>query len=274
MRRPRADLLQHRHKLQPAEKVFCHYFVYKQRPEDRILRALVRKTDTIRRELGSLAEVLEERLHEAIKFGISRREIDQKVAEIENAGMEPEKRAVAEDELESARTRQDALLVEIERLQDRLEKAKEWIGLDNDALRNAISCSLEMLNAEPLKPEHSNGQARFQFPNLEARHGADPTWSTTIDTLRKPPSDGRRNFEWRKNSPIRPVVFNAPPGIDDDIVQLHLQHRVVQRLLGDFFRRGSFITICPAPASRRPRTPSRELFYSAGFRFMAKGQSG
>ena len=225
-------------KLQPAEQVFCHYFVYTQRPEDRILKALVRKTDTIRRELGSLAAVLEERLHEAIKFGISRREIDRTVAAIENAELDPKKRATAEDELESARTRQDALLEEIQRLQDRLEDSRDRIGLDNNALRDAISCSLEMLDAEPLKPVALNGQERFEFPDLEARHGADPTWASTLDTLRKLPKDGRRNFEWRKNSPIRPVVFNAPSGIDDDIVQLHLQHRIVQRLLGRFLSQG------------------------------------
>ncbi|MEO2015504.1 MAG: DISARM system SNF2-like helicase DrmD, partial [Fuerstiella sp.] len=39
-------------KLQPAPEVFCHYFVYKQRPEDRILQVLVRKTETIKEELG------------------------------------------------------------------------------------------------------------------------------------------------------------------------------------------------------------------------------
>jgi len=33
----------------------CYYVVYKQRVEDRVLRALVRKTDIIKRELGSLA---------------------------------------------------------------------------------------------------------------------------------------------------------------------------------------------------------------------------
>jgi superfamily II DNA or RNA helicase len=41
-------------KLQPSPEVFCYYFVYTQRPEDRVLRALVRKTETIRLELGSL----------------------------------------------------------------------------------------------------------------------------------------------------------------------------------------------------------------------------
>ena len=35
-------------KLQPRDDVFCHYFVYHQRPEDRILSCLVRKTETIK----------------------------------------------------------------------------------------------------------------------------------------------------------------------------------------------------------------------------------
>ena len=46
-------------KLQPKDEVFCHYFFYKQRPEDRILAVLVRKTETIKAELGSLAQVIE-----------------------------------------------------------------------------------------------------------------------------------------------------------------------------------------------------------------------
>lgn len=34
------------------------------------------------------------------------------------------------------------------------------------------------------------------------------------------------------------MVFSPPEGIDDDIVQLHLEHRVVQRLLGRFLSQG------------------------------------
>src|SRR5207253_2694958 len=49
-------------KLQPQAEVFCHYFVYRQRPEDRILQVLVRKTETIKQELGSLSQVIESRL--------------------------------------------------------------------------------------------------------------------------------------------------------------------------------------------------------------------
>jgi hypothetical protein len=52
------------------------------------------------------------------------------------------------------------------------------------------------------------------------------------------PKDGRRDFAWRKESPIRPVVFEAPEGIDESSVQLHLSHRLVQRLLGRFTAQG------------------------------------
>src|SRR4029079_12724833 len=53
-------------KLQPSPEVRCHYFVYRQRAEDRVLQAVVRKAETIRRELGSLAQVVEGRLATAL----------------------------------------------------------------------------------------------------------------------------------------------------------------------------------------------------------------
>jgi hypothetical protein len=58
--------------LQPADVVRCHYFVYAQRPEDRVLEALVKKTAVIKEQLGSLADVIEKRLAGALDHGISR----------------------------------------------------------------------------------------------------------------------------------------------------------------------------------------------------------
>ena len=49
-------------KLQPAEEVRCHYFVLPQRVEDRVLSVLVNKTDTIKRELGSLSKVIDDEI--------------------------------------------------------------------------------------------------------------------------------------------------------------------------------------------------------------------
>ena len=70
-------------KLQPKDEVFCHYFVYRQRVEDRILQALVRKTEIIKRELGSLSQVLEGRLATTLSQGIRHRDVTRLEAEID-----------------------------------------------------------------------------------------------------------------------------------------------------------------------------------------------
>ena len=75
-------------KLQDQPEVFCHYFVYKQRPEDRILKVLVQKTERIKKELGSLAQVIDARLTETLKAGIRRDRIDKLEKEILAADLE------------------------------------------------------------------------------------------------------------------------------------------------------------------------------------------
>jgi hypothetical protein len=70
-------------------------------------------------------------------------------------------------------------------------------------------------------------------------HGDEPEAVLgLVETLRVPPENGKRDFKRRKESPTRPVVFSAPNEIDDDVVQLHLSHRVAQRLLGWFLAQG------------------------------------
>jgi superfamily II DNA or RNA helicase len=227
-------------KLQPSPVVYCHYFFYKQREEDRVIRALVRKTDTIRRELGSLAEVLESKLAQAVRGGIKRSEAGKLAEQIEGVSPDSDKRAVAEEELEAVRERQDALAKRIDAMRNRINAAREWIGFDAEHLRDALSSSLQLLGAQALAaattPEGT--PQRFAFPNLDTRQGAAPTWAATLDTLRAPPKEGARDFGWRRDAPIRPVTFEAPPGIDEGAVQLHLEHRVVQRLLGIFRAQG------------------------------------
>ena len=105
-------------KLQPAPEVRCHYFVLPQRVEDRVLEVLVRKTETIKRELGSLS------------------------------------------------------------------------------------------------------------------------WAATLDTLRPPRKSDQKLANWRRESPIRPVVFEDAGVLSDDTVHLHLEQRVAQRLLARFRAQG------------------------------------
>jgi superfamily II DNA or RNA helicase len=228
-------------KLQPNDIVYCHYFVYTQRVEDRILQVLVRKTETINKELGSLAKVLENRLSQTIfASGISHSEVEDLENKIAGIDLDSRSREIAEEELEASRERQELLNKQIERLRGHINLARKSLGLEPEQLKDALSCSLELLGAEGLRPVKSTDSKyeSYIFPNLAQTHGQDPTWATTLDTLRVPPDDNKRNFQWRKQSPLRPIIFEAPKAMDDDIVQLHLSHRVVQRLLGRFITQG------------------------------------
>jgi len=228
-------------KLQPNSEVYCYYFFYKQRPEDRILAALVRKTMTIRKELGSLAQVIDSRLDALMKNGIRRKEIGALELEIHSADLEKEQRDAVEEELEANRERQADLRRQIDRLRDMLASSKKAIGLSQDRFRSAISCALEILGAEPLKASGNGKTAEptpYVFPPIDQRPGADPSWADTMDSLRAPRPRDQKFWEWRRTSPIRPVVFQDPGVVTEEVVQLHLEQRVVQRLLGRFTAQG------------------------------------
>src|SRR3990172_1483914 len=87
-------------KLQRAPMVRCHYFVLRQRPADRVLEALVRKTAVIEEELGSLSPVIERRLEEHLERGIRATEADRLARAIESEGVTKDERATTDEELE------------------------------------------------------------------------------------------------------------------------------------------------------------------------------
>lgn len=225
-------------KLQPSDEVLCHYFVYLQRPEDRVLQVLVRKTETIRKELGSLAQVVESRLETTMSRGIRHADVDAMRHEIEAADIEATAKATVQNELEDARQRQHDLRQQIDGLRNRLEASRSWIGLDDEHFRQALNSSLDLIGADGLKPATADdgGPRRFVFPDLDQR--ADPTWIETMDSLRTLRPRGEPLWEWRRESPIRPIVFEDPGVVSDDVVHLHLEHRVVRRLLGRFTAQG------------------------------------
>ena len=226
-------------KLQRAPVVNCYYFVYEQRPEDRVLHVLVQKTKVIQKELGSLSPVIEARLNK----GIKREEADQLAKEIESKKLsDAEERAVS-DELESVRERRETLSAQIVELQDILSKSQENLAFSEPHFRDSISCSLELLGDSRLQPIAGSGAGpselpRWKFPDLDRRAGADPTWADTLDTLRMPRRKDQKLWEWRKDTPVRPVVFQNTGTLDEDVVQLHLEHRVVRRLLNRFLTQG------------------------------------
>jgi superfamily II DNA or RNA helicase len=225
-------------KLQPRDEVFCHYFVYLQRPEDRVLQVLVRKTEMIRKELGSLAQVVESRLEATMRRGIRHADVDAMRLEIETADIDADAKAMVRNELEEARKRQNDLRPEIDGLRNRLEASRSWRGLDDEHFRQALGSALDLIGAEGLRPmaAQDGGPQRYAFPVLDER--AAPTWIETMDSLRALRPRGEPVWEWRRESPIRPIVFEDPGVVSDDVVHLHLEHQVVRRLLGRFTAQG------------------------------------
>ena len=229
-------------KLQPSLEVYCHYFVYLQRIEDRILRALVRKTETIKKELGSLGQVVEKDLARTLGGGIRHGDVEALEREIDQADLSALTKQVVEEELEESRERRDELDRQLAVLRDLRNKAESYIGLSEDHFRAALSTALGFFGAEALKPvagaEPADAIGRYEFPAIDQRLGADPSWAETLDTLRVPRRRDQKPWEWRRDSPIRPVVFEDVGTMDEGVVHLHLEHRVAQRLLARFAAQG------------------------------------
>src|SRR5262249_41907070 len=143
--------------------------------------------------------------------------------------------------MEEVRQRREELRGQVEVLRTQLERSQERVGLDRDHFRAALSCALELLRAGQLRPlpdGDGGGVARFQTPDLLDRFAADRTWTETLDSLREPRRRDQSVWEWRGQAPLRPVVFEDPRTMTDEVVHLHLEHRLVQRLLGRFTAQG------------------------------------
>ncbi len=224
-------------KLQRAPEVRCHYFVYAQREADRVLEVLVERTRTIQQELGAVPPVVEESMARALEYGLGPAQrhlaIDALRAQKASANS-----TVVEQEFESVRARSVALVRQLEELRNILDTSRETLDLHDTQLRDALSSSLEMLGAERLRPVGASLPDGYVVPALDRRAGADPTWADTIDTLRAPRDRKVPFWEWRRVAPVRPVVFRDPGCINDKVVHLHLEHRLVQRLLGRFLAQG------------------------------------
>ena len=116
-------------KLQREAVVRCHYFVLPQRAEDRVLDVLVRKTDTIQRELGSLSPVLVRNVERLLTPGIGHAEAGVLAEEIERAdlgGDEASRRAskTIAEELGTLRPREVELQRQLEGLRELLKKSQ------------------------------------------------------------------------------------------------------------------------------------------------------
>jgi superfamily II DNA or RNA helicase len=217
-------------KLQRAPVVRCHYFVLTQRDEDPVLEALYTKIEDIRRDLGVLPPILDTHVEDLLKNGIPQDQAPQLKRSMSRLTLP---RGDIDEDLEHVRARRAALRAQIGHLEQQLDRSREWLALRDDAFRDAVSASLTLSGAPPLQKV---GGA-WSFPPLD-RHAAGHGWSETLDTLRTPREPDQRLADWRRDAPLRPVVFADPGSLDGNVVHLHLEHRVAQRLLGRFLSQG------------------------------------
>ena len=231
-------------KLQPADEVFCRYFVFVQRPEDRVLQVLVNKVERIREELGSVAKVLEARVARTIgKEGMRRDEIDGLAVSIRDLSAGERQRTVKE-ELEDARVRQDKLREEVDGLRNRLERSRVHIGLTAPQFRQTLSMGLRLAGASAIsqanegEKQESDTPPRFVFPAEDYALASDPSWTAVLDSLRARRQRGESLGEWRRRAAIRPVAFEDTGRLGENAVHLHIEHRVARRLLGRFTAQG------------------------------------
>ena len=209
--------------LQPSPEVRCYYFVYEHRSEDKVLEKVVQKTEVISRELGSLGEVVRERITRALDPGID----DSSDAAIDRSTELGGQQELAAQELESSRV-QAELQKEMERALRTYSTSQKRLGFHPDHLRDAIDVGLSLYGADPLTPSHDG---TFLLPELPEH------WQATLDALRPP---RRRDEGWQefRRKPPRPVVFKAPRVLTHSTVHLHLEHPFVQRVLSRFLVEG------------------------------------
>jgi SNF2 family DNA or RNA helicase len=233
-------------KLQPAKRVTCRYFIYPQRPEDIVLEALVRKTEIIREQLGAIGQVIETRIAERLTRRGIQRSSTKALAEAVLGESDEQRLRRARAEMDDEEQQRHArLLVEQDKLRDELERARKRVGVDPKDLRRVVSVALARIGVD-LKTAKGEQVRDVDTYKLDTEHQAfahDPTWSDAFDDLRMRRRARRQRLsEWRRENPVRSISFEPPilpSGANaGGVVQVHLEHRLVRRLLSRFQSHG------------------------------------
>jgi ElaB/YqjD/DUF883 family membrane-anchored ribosome-binding protein len=234
-------------KLQPSPEVTCRYFLYPQRDTDIVLDALVRKTEQIRIELGSLGKVIEDRITERLTSGGITVGGARDLADAIRGDTGGDAIARARQEMEEAEqaARDDRLGRELEELRRALERSRERVGVRPDELQKVVGVALARAHAplDGFTQERVGETTAIALDQAHATFAADKTWTRAFDDLRARPRRRRETYaEWRRDAPVRRIAFDTPELADgrfaDDVVQVHLEHRLVRRLLSRFLSVG------------------------------------
>jgi hypothetical protein len=187
-----------------------------------------------------MAQVLQAKTAGILSRGIRQRDAEHLASEIIELS-DGDREAAIREELESSRERQQELQQQIDRLRRQIARSEHAVGLSADKLRQAVSTSLHLNKAPIIRPEGGaalDRPATYRFPADAAALAGDPSWAPALDLLREPRERGESVADWRLRAKFRPITFDDPGELADQAVQLHLEHRVIQRLLARFTSQG------------------------------------
>lgn len=229
-------------KLQPESQVFCRYFVYSQRAEDVVLDALVRKTELIRDQLGSVGQVIAGRITDRLaREGIveAARQARELNAEAD-APLVATAQAEMDDETARRRARQARELDDLRRV---LEESRERVGVEPSELCDVVGVALARAGAPLAAAAGQIGETSIYRLDPASPAFSTAGWPDALDSLRiRWRGRSERLRDWRANAPLRALSFTpaiTPEGADaEGVVQVHLEHRLVRRLLSRFLSQG------------------------------------
>jgi ERCC4-related helicase len=247
-------------KLQPASEVVCRYFVYAQRPEDQVLAALVRKTETIREQLGSAGQVIADRIHQRLtRNGIARPTATALAHDIEAEEEDARTRLARREMADEEERRLARLKRELDQLNRELEHARRRVGIAPDELQAVVQTALQRDGVPLLPAEDLAMPGAYRLDPDASGFVRDPSWADVFDELRDGRPPRKRLGDWRAEHPVRAISFQ-PLVLEDDrdvegVVQVHLEHRLVRRLLSRFVSHGfqsglNRATVVSAPAGQ------------------------
>lgn len=232
-------------KLQPAPTVYCRYFRYAQRPTDVVQAALVRKTEKIRNELGAVGRVIEDRLMKRLTSeGIRRDRAVALAAELESDDETAVYRAEIQALNGSDEKRRKLVAEQNGRLRKTLEDSRRRVGVLGGDLQQVIEIALSQSGGQLSRASVSE----VPDANVFSIEEDDPLfssagWATILDDLRvAPPAKGQKLNEWRASQPLKRLSFD-PVILPDqrdapDVCHLHVEHRLVRRLIARFVSQG------------------------------------
>ena len=208
--------------------------------------ALVRKTEVVERQLGSAGQVIEERIKKRMADGFTNRAEAEALAKAIEDENDPELISRAQAEMDDGeRARHERLLKEQEELRGALEQSRSRVGVSADDLTRVAGAALSRAGfaLDSVRGETVGDVATFKLDPDNPAFAHESGWNDVFDDLRtRRRKRGEKLSEWRKNATIRPIVFEPPRMPDgrylEEVVQVHLEHRLVRRLLSRFLSQG------------------------------------